>query len=328
MIEFKSINFKLIVLNELRTLGYFKSDFDNLLNTYWDEKNFTYEPIKEIFDFCKNVTLTQKLLNEIKSLEFDGGNEIYQDIIPNWDGEDTQFDIDTIEDVIHLKNLESFRVASMSSTKDFSPLLKLKKIKKVFCLDFDEDFIKLLHKKNIDTSGTIDFIPLEEGEDENDFFTHYNIGLKCYEEDDEYETAITHFNKAIDIEPSHLPFYYIALCYNELGDQHNALLYFDKAIEVNSNYRRCMNSRAFLLYEMGRYNEALIGINKALDGYEEFDLAQATKAEILFALNDMEIFFITLKKAVKLGINPEILDEKIAKALKNDKRYKSICSNK
>jgi hypothetical protein len=150
--NFHSLNFKIVVINELVALGFFRDEFDSLIDKYWSQDNYSYEPIPEILNFCKNLNLTKDQLSQIKRIVFDGGNAIYQNIIPNWDGEDEYFDIDSIIDIEKLSNLEKIHAISMLNTKDFSPFLKLEKLS-FFQLPykFDDNALKdKLLKKGIE----------------------------------------------------------------------------------------------------------------------------------------------------------------------------------
>ena len=138
--NFEHLNFKLVVLNQLIDKGHFKEELKELKDKYWDSDNYEYEPIPQINDFCKNVVLTEELLAEITFIEFDGGLDIYHDLIPNWDGEDEQFDVDSLADVTKLPNLESISEISMLTATDIEPLLQLKNLKEVswYALSKDE----------------------------------------------------------------------------------------------------------------------------------------------------------------------------------------------
>jgi len=130
MSDFKSFNFKLAVINELLKVGHFKKEIDQLKSKYWSSDNEDDTPIAEILNFFKELKLSNKVLQEVRSLKIDVGNEIYTLLIPNWDGELELFDIDTIEDVVLLPNLEEYLELSMANVKNHNILLELKLLKK------------------------------------------------------------------------------------------------------------------------------------------------------------------------------------------------------
>ena len=49
-------------------------------------------------------------LEKIESLCFDGGNEIYHILKPDWDGEDGLFDVISVEGFQNLKNLKQWNI--------------------------------------------------------------------------------------------------------------------------------------------------------------------------------------------------------------------------
>lgn len=58
---------------------------------------------------------------QIIELYQDGGNEVYGNIIPFWDGEDNMFDIESYEGIKHFPNLKKMRLLC-SDTKIFKEL--------------------------------------------------------------------------------------------------------------------------------------------------------------------------------------------------------------
>lgn len=151
MTTFKSLNFKLVIIDQLLERGHFTEQIKALKGKYWDGNNFDFEPIPEILIYFKQLEIPENLLGEITSITFDGGLSIYQIVIPNWDGEDDQFDVDSLEDVTLLPNLESLLEISMLTATDISPLLKLKNLKKVdwYAIKKDEDKTEQLRQAGV-----------------------------------------------------------------------------------------------------------------------------------------------------------------------------------
>jgi len=67
------------------------------------------------------------LLIDFEELKLDGGDEIYRQIIPFWDGEDNQFDAKSVEDIKYLPNLRATN--SMNFSKELIKQLRALKIK-------------------------------------------------------------------------------------------------------------------------------------------------------------------------------------------------------
>ena len=130
--KFQSLNFKLVVINELLKKGHFEEEFEELKSKYWKWNDYSYQPIIEILTFCKTLEVTDQQLNKIQDLTFDGGNEIYQILVPNWDGEDGQFDVTDIIDILKLKNLHEIHAISMLNVQNYEPLLELNELKEIY----------------------------------------------------------------------------------------------------------------------------------------------------------------------------------------------------
>lgn len=130
MSDFKSFNFKLVVIDELLKTGNFKKELAQLKSKYWSSSYEDDTPIAEILNFFQELIIPSKLLKDIRALKIDAGNEIYTLLIPNWDGELELFDIDTIEDIVLLPNLEEYLELSMANVKNHNILLELKLLKK------------------------------------------------------------------------------------------------------------------------------------------------------------------------------------------------------
>jgi hypothetical protein len=113
---FKDYNFKLVVIDALLDkepafideLEEMKEKYCKPFELYKDES-----PIEEMAKYFAQLKLEEADLNKITELCFDGGNEIYFYICPDWDGEDDCFDIHSIEGYKNLKNLKTVTYISM-----------------------------------------------------------------------------------------------------------------------------------------------------------------------------------------------------------------------
>jgi len=118
-LNFKELNFKLAVINELM---YVQEVLQPKLDVYEfieKKRNLTsseaydiieeegYEVIPEVLEYFKTLEITSKMVESIEELNMDGGDEIYGQIIPFWDGEDEEFDINSANDALLLPNLKS-----------------------------------------------------------------------------------------------------------------------------------------------------------------------------------------------------------------------------
>jgi hypothetical protein len=109
-IPFSDTNFKLAVVHELMYNQGLLPKFR--LTTYAAEQGFTYdawgvEAVPEALAYFEALEVPVELAEKITEIEMDGGNQIYLEIAPGWDGEDDLFDVDEFADVRHFPNLKS-----------------------------------------------------------------------------------------------------------------------------------------------------------------------------------------------------------------------------
>lgn len=124
-------NFKLAVIQVLmyeKNLLHPKFDIYEFAKEY-DKREIDiddegYAPIKEAVNWFKKLQIPARLASEITEIIMDGGDGIYHQIIPFWDGEDDYFDIKKItsEDLSQFKNLKKMKIMS-SKFKDLAKVL-------------------------------------------------------------------------------------------------------------------------------------------------------------------------------------------------------------
>ena len=121
---FTDFNFKLVVIEALLDQEpLFLKELTDLKDKYTN--NFEWYsgagPIVEIKDYLEALTLEMSDLEKIESLCFDGGNEIYHILKPDWDGEDSLFDVLSVEGFQNLKNLKTVDYISMCHPEVLKP---------------------------------------------------------------------------------------------------------------------------------------------------------------------------------------------------------------
>ncbi len=109
-IPFADTNFKLAVVQELMYDQSLLPKFR--LANHAAEQGFTYdawsvEAVPEALAHFEALEVPVELAEKITKIEMDGGNEIYLEIAPGWDGEDDLFDVDEFADLRHFPNLRS-----------------------------------------------------------------------------------------------------------------------------------------------------------------------------------------------------------------------------
>lgn len=122
---FEDYNFKLAVIDALLDK---KTSFSDELETLKKKYCDTFEiyedesPIEEIAQQFEILKIEDNDLNQVTEICFDGGNEIYFYICPDWDGEDDYFEINSIEGYKKLKKLKAVTYISMLDEDILEPM--------------------------------------------------------------------------------------------------------------------------------------------------------------------------------------------------------------
>lgn len=134
ILKFDNFNFKLCIIQELmykKDLLLPKFDAYEFAEEY-DKREIDideegYEPIEEIVEWFKKLEIPVSLASNIEEIIMDGGNEIYTQIIPFWDGEDDYFDVKDISEN-EIKQFHNLKRIILLPSKDNANLIeKLKK---------------------------------------------------------------------------------------------------------------------------------------------------------------------------------------------------------
>ena len=111
VLHFDNINFKLAIIQvlmyDLEVLKPVFNIFDFAEEA--SELNIdteSMEIIQPALDYMINLLIPKKYAEEVQEIDMDGGNEIYMNLIPQWDGEDNSFDLNEVS----LKELNSFQI--------------------------------------------------------------------------------------------------------------------------------------------------------------------------------------------------------------------------
>lgn len=133
---FTDPNFKLAVMSELidtRVIDF--GDFEEFLKAIegpaYDYERDGYAPSAKAYDYLGRYPLTERHLNTLTFLEFDGGLSIYEYVFPFWDGENALFDIQSLNDLRLLPALERLNVVSMLQSTDLKPLRTARRLERV-----------------------------------------------------------------------------------------------------------------------------------------------------------------------------------------------------
>ena len=128
-LQFDNFNFKLAIIQELMyDINVLQPEFDiyEFAKEYKGEEIDTESEtvIEPALDYFKNLQIPKSLAKEVGSFYMDGGNEVYMNIIPLWDGEDGYFDLNDVS-LAELRQFPNLTEATVL-TDDFD------KIKKIF----------------------------------------------------------------------------------------------------------------------------------------------------------------------------------------------------
>lgn len=112
---FTDFNFKLVVINSL--LGKnkktsFSEELTEMIERYGNEYE-EFACIPKMVEYFENLRLTETDLAQVDYLIFDGGEEIYSIIMPDWDGESDDFEVRSVKGFEQLINLETVEYISM-----------------------------------------------------------------------------------------------------------------------------------------------------------------------------------------------------------------------
>lgn len=129
-LEFDNFNFKLAVIQELMyEQEVLKPYFD--IYDYLDFKKSranteSFKNVKPAVDFFKNIKIPVSLADKVQSINMDGGNDIYINICPMWDGEDDRFDLTkvSLEELKQFPNLKHITVMATDGVEGVQSVAK------------------------------------------------------------------------------------------------------------------------------------------------------------------------------------------------------------
>lgn len=122
---FEDFNFKLVVIDALLDKNpSFQKELETLIEKYTNNYEWYTGagPIKEMLQFFSELYIEQRDLDKITELCFDGGNDIYGYIQPDWDGEDYFFDVQSVKGFENIRNLKSAVYISMLDEEVLQPM--------------------------------------------------------------------------------------------------------------------------------------------------------------------------------------------------------------
>ena len=77
----------------------------------------SFKNVKPAVDFFNNIKIPVSLADKVQSINMDGGNDIYTNICPMWDGEDDRFDLTKVS-LDELKQFPNLKHITVMATDD------------------------------------------------------------------------------------------------------------------------------------------------------------------------------------------------------------------
>jgi tetratricopeptide (TPR) repeat protein len=169
-------------------------------------------------------------------------------------------------------------------------------------------------------SGYNEWIALSAGDKTNNSNAYASRGYVYYAQSD-YSNAIADSSKAIELNPRNFRAYYIrAFAYSQAGEYYKSIE--EHTFLINNDGQNTAlnyNSRAFQYYYIGRYNDALADINKAIS-IEPDALYYDTRGTIYRAMANWDSAINDYSEAIRLDPNNAIfwMNRSLAHSWKNN----------
>ncbi|MCM1466716.1 MAG: hypothetical protein NC086_01110 [Alistipes sp.] len=113
--DFEDFGFKLVVIDSL--LGKnasFSEELAEMKEKYVNEYDGeAYTCIPEMVQYFENLKLTEGDLALVDKLVFDGGDDVYFLLMPDWDGESDEFIVNSVKGFERLPNLKTVEYYAM-----------------------------------------------------------------------------------------------------------------------------------------------------------------------------------------------------------------------
>ncbi len=128
--QFKDLNFKLLVIEELMYVQELlpRLDVREFAKLYTDREIMIeeegYDVIPEVLAYFRGLSIPPSLLAQVHKLGFDGSNAVYSQIFPYWDGECDTFYVKSIQDLELVPNLTSMSMPEEFVEKFGAALIK------------------------------------------------------------------------------------------------------------------------------------------------------------------------------------------------------------
>lgn len=132
VLEFENFNFKLaivqVMMYDLEILKPYFDIYDFAMQYEGKEIDTeSFKVSKPVLNFFKKLPIPKSLAEQVEEIDMDGGNEIYANIFPMWDGEDDMFDLTAVteDELKQFPNLKKATIMSENFEEVSEVFLKL-----------------------------------------------------------------------------------------------------------------------------------------------------------------------------------------------------------
>ena len=152
------------------------------------------------------------------------------------------------------------------------------------------------------------FYSLALQKNDNNFEIYFNLGILYLSLSQDFDEAIIHFKKVIDIKKNHyLSYFFIGRCYNLKKDFDNAILFLKKSIEINPNYYKSYEETSYSYLAQNIFHLCIDFARKAIKLNKKSLKSYLREAVALVHLKDLETAYSVLLRALELNRkNPEV----------------------
>lgn len=317
MNNFHSFPLKLAVMDALIEKGFLKKELAALRKEFPEKevrRYYTENPKKVheahpgVSEFLADLDIPESLLQRLETISFEGGNEIYRIVAPDWDGEDDQFLVRDLSDLIHLPNLRSLVDTVLLDVDDATVLLQLPKLSTVD-IQYgssirDETTIAALEKKGIEIQNKArpETSSVRGPDPELRLALDYSRAQELLWDEDDPGAALELLEKILSKAPTDADSWFEkGNALDALGKGDQAADAWKKCLELKEKYPDANYNLANYYKDGGDLEEARIHIDAAISNGMEFSPeAWHIRGQLALARGDRLKGEGDLKEALKL----------------------------